>query len=134
MGWHFYRIWSTDWFRNKSVEKGKLLEAAYAATKGPLNVRYKTTVFEEKPEPEDTVYEETLLEQPIDFPKYKAVDVDMLSLRFLTDDFQSMILEILKEEAPLSEEYLLKRIAPFFGREKVTSFVTDEFNRKMKYC
>ena len=33
MGWKFYRIWSTDWFRNKAVEKLRLLEAAENAVK-----------------------------------------------------------------------------------------------------
>ena len=33
MGWKFYRIWSTDWFKNKSVEKAKLLEVASNAIK-----------------------------------------------------------------------------------------------------
>lgn len=28
MGWKFYRIWSTEWFRNKLVEQEKLLHAA----------------------------------------------------------------------------------------------------------
>jgi superfamily I DNA and/or RNA helicase/very-short-patch-repair endonuclease len=32
MGWKFYRIWSTDWFRNNRVEKAKLLEAVNEAT------------------------------------------------------------------------------------------------------
>ena len=26
MGWQFYRIWSTDWFRNKTLEQKRLLE------------------------------------------------------------------------------------------------------------
>ncbi len=26
MGWRFYRIWSTDWFRNNEVEKENLLK------------------------------------------------------------------------------------------------------------
>lgn len=33
MGWIFYRIWSTDWFRNKSYEQLRLLEAATDAVK-----------------------------------------------------------------------------------------------------
>lgn len=31
MGWTFYRIWSTDWFRNSFEEKRRLTEAAAAA-------------------------------------------------------------------------------------------------------
>ena len=31
MGWKFYRIWSTDWFKNTAVEKERLLEAVKKA-------------------------------------------------------------------------------------------------------
>lgn len=36
MGWKFYRIWSTDWFRNRSVEQTRLLEAAASAVNHPV--------------------------------------------------------------------------------------------------
>ena len=39
--------------------------------------------------------------------------------------------EILEVEAPVAEDSLLKRIAPFFGREKVTAVVQREFDEKM---
>ena len=42
--------------------------------------------------------------------------------------------EILETEAPLSEEFFLKRIISYFGREKVTKPVLEEFNRKMLGC
>lgn len=35
MGWKFYRIWSTDWFRNEQVEQLRLLEVAADAVKNP---------------------------------------------------------------------------------------------------
>ena len=53
MGWKFYRIWSTDWFRNKSVEQLRLLEAAADAVKNPTKAERKpadsqlTETFEE---------------------------------------------------------------------------------------
>ena len=31
MGWKFYRVWSTDWFRNRGIEQERLLEAATEA-------------------------------------------------------------------------------------------------------
>ena len=31
MGWKYYRIWSTDWYRNKELEKKRLLEACKIA-------------------------------------------------------------------------------------------------------
>ena len=33
MGWSFYRIWSTDWFRSKMAEQERLLEAVSEAVK-----------------------------------------------------------------------------------------------------
>ncbi len=43
MGWKFYRIWSTDWFRNKSVEQLRLLEAAADAVKKSNKSRGKVS-------------------------------------------------------------------------------------------
>ena len=45
-----------------------------------------------------------------------------------------VIRAIVELESPLSEEWLLKRIAFLFGREKVTSVVRDEFNYIMRNC
>ncbi|WP_207099674.1 DUF4011 domain-containing protein [Paracoccus shandongensis] len=47
LGWHFYRIWSTDWYRDTHVQKEKLrqaLEAALARAKAkpPRTVRRMT--------------------------------------------------------------------------------------------
>ena len=47
---------------------------------------------------------------------------------------QAAIREILETEAPLSEEFLLKRIVHLFDREKVTKTVLDEYNRRMENC
>ena len=41
---------------------------------------------------------------------------------------------ILKVEAPLSEEFLLKRIVWFFEREKVTSLVQQKYEQQMYGC
>lgn len=35
MGWTFYRIWSTDWFRNPVIEREKLLQAVRLALESP---------------------------------------------------------------------------------------------------
>ena len=45
-----------------------------------------------------------------------------------------MVLRILEVEAPLSEEWLLKRIVWMFGREKVTSVVQREYETRMYGC
>ena len=69
MGWKFYRIWSTDWFRNKSVEQLRLLEAAADAVKNPTKAEVKSV----DSQPAET-FEEVAVEKHFEFPAYKAAD------------------------------------------------------------
>ncbi len=129
MGWKFYRIWSTDWFRNKQVEQLRLLEAAAEAVKNHFKA-------DTKPADDCQIesFEEAAAEKHFEFPKYKAADIQALSKKCLPNNFVGMIKGILKTEAPLSEDLLLKRIAWCFNREKVTSVVQREYEQKMTYC
>ena len=45
-----------------------------------------------------------------------------------------MVKEILKVEAPLSEEWLLKRIVKWYGQDKVIKRVKDRFEWQMDGC
>jgi hypothetical protein len=128
MGWRFYRIWSTDWFKNNLVEKEKLLCAVLEA----LNNLSATTTHYQLANKEST-FVETTKEEHFQFPKYeieKSYDIKKMTSR----NFQEMIKTILQKEAPLSEEWLLKRIIHLFDREKVTSYVQDEYESLMYNC
>lgn len=129
MGWKFYRIWSTDWFRNKSLEQLRLLEAAAAAVKNPETI-------ESKPADSLTVetFEEHSIESHFEFPTYQAADIANLGNQYLPNNFIGMIKAILDIEAPLSEELLLKRIVGFWNREKVTKVVLRDFEYRMSGC
>ena len=65
------------------------------------------------------------------FPEYRQADAMALLSKYT---FQRAIRRIAKVEAPLSEEYLLKRIVQAFGREKVTRVVVGEYNSRMEGC
>ncbi len=129
MGWNFYRIWSTDWFRNREVEQQKLLEVATNAVKNLPKPETK----KQDPKEQET-FEVEAVEKPFEFPPYKAADVFQLSHEHPSWDFRGFIKAILEVEAPLSEELLLKRIVWLFDREKVTSVVQKEYERKMRFC
>ena len=126
MGWKFYRIWSTDWFRNKSVEQLRLLEVATDAVKKPTSVETKPV----ESQPTET-FEEVVVEKHFEFPAYKVADVHKLSNKYLPNNFKGMIKAILEIEAPISEDLLLKRIVWCFGREKVTSVVQRTYEQQM---
>ncbi len=95
MGWKFYRIWSTDWFRNRSVEQSRLLEAATDAIKRPAQVLVKP-----KKAPSAETFEEVVEEKPFEFSPYKAVDIQSLCQQYLPRDFKGMVKAVLEVEAP----------------------------------
>lgn len=129
MGWKFYRIWSTDWFRNRSVEQTRLLEAAASAVNHPVQEVPNPT----NDSPIDTFeeFEEAAEEQAFTFPSYQAADIPKLSRQYLPRNFKGMIKAILEVEAPLSEELLLRRIVWLFDREKVTKVVWQAYEQQM---
>lgn len=126
MGWRFYRIWSTDWFRNKSVEKERLLKAAKEAVENvPIKAQERDG---------EVSFEEAVTTKHFEFPKYIMADEIALSRKF-RGDILSVTRALLEVESPLSEEWLLKRIVFLFDkREKVTNVVRDCFNRLMRNC
>lgn len=127
MGWKFYRIWSTDWFKNNQVEKEKLLAAATEAVNNPSKKAKADTTLNEPS------FEEVAQEKHFEFPKYEEADI-IEAERFFPWDVQGMVKEILQTEAPMSEEWLLKRIVYMYEREKVTSVVIKEFEEQMRGC
>ena len=131
MGWKFYRIWSTDWFKNTSVEKERLLKAAKEAMIDDVLHEINSNRDEENETSADEVFEETMQENHKTFPEYKQADVYRFSV---TDNFQAFVKKVMDIEAPVSEEWLLKRIPWMFGREKVTKAVKDEYEKKMFRC
>jgi superfamily I DNA and/or RNA helicase len=131
MGWKFYRIWSTDWFKNKSVEIDRLLQVAEKAVNENSGTTPSVHVHDEVM---STGYEEITDEKNSCFSEYKTADIEELRKQYLPKDFQGMIKAILEIEAPLSEELLLRRIVGFFGREKVTGIVIKEYKDNMHDC
>ena len=130
MGWKFYRIWSTDWFRNKAVEKERLVEAAKKAISQKDNNDSSDTLIQKATSVSE--FEENW-EKHFSFPKYKAADIDEL-IWSVRGDYLLMVDEILEIEAPLSEELLMKRTCKFFNRDKVTEYVKGGFEHFMQHC
>ena len=135
MGWRFYRIWSTDWYRNTAVEKERLLQTAKTIVSAADEPKTIETDISNQDMEGGTAEEQgqfflQINESQFAFPEYKQADAAELMQKHHFQ-LKPAVREILEIEAPLSEEYLLKRIVMFFDREKVTKVVTDMFNRQM---
>ncbi len=132
MGWSYYRIWSTEWMRNGAVERERLLAAckeALAAIDESESADDQSEEYESDTLSEDFEYME---KDELSFSIYRQADV--VRLTRTCGFFQEYISEILKIEAPVSEEELLKRIAFVFGRDHVTSAVRREYEERMIGC
>ena len=137
MGWQFYRIWSTEWFKNRAFEQGRLLEAAtkaikYCKNEKPHNNGQVAACEEVKHEA--AVFEEVAQEENENFQEYLVADIETIGRKFMPHSFKKFVKAILEIEAPLSEELLLKRVVKFFDREKVTSVVKKMYEEKMLGC
>lgn len=132
MGWRYYRIWSTEWIRNGQVERERLLAACREAREiqADKNEELRTSAPSEADlDNQDFEYTEN---EEARFPEYRQADIIRLARE--CNFFQEYISEILKIEAPASEEELIKRICFVFGREHVTSVVKREYEERMTGC
>ncbi|MDY5676564.1 MAG: DUF4011 domain-containing protein [Eubacteriales bacterium] len=144
LGWRFYRIWSTDWFKNREVEIKRLLAAVDRSIKKfdvDNNITQDFKLVEEiNSEIDENLYNgdsnkflNVIHEEKKDiktlFKTYEEYDIYSQGL----PSFASSIYPMVEKEGPITEDLLLIKVAPFFGREKVTNVVRYEFNDRMKY-
>ena len=139
LGWKYYRVWSTDWYKNNEFERSRLLQYVWDVVENkaiPASSDSETTYNRSMLEQYNTIrlnsYVTTITEQRLPFGSY--VETGALGIILRNADFLNAIREILTIEAPLSEEYLLKRIVNYFNREKVTKVVIEQYNIKMYGC
>lgn len=133
-GWEFYRIWSTDWFRNNSIEKRRLLNAVEKAVEDfdKNNAIEKDFVLTNDTELEmGSFIEEKEIEKKNLKSLFKTYEYyDAYKYNNLPS-FDSTIIPLIEPEQPIHEEQLLKEMVGYFGREKVTNVVRNEFRWKM---
>ncbi len=129
MGWKFYRIWSTDWFRNKQVEKERLL----AAVKEAIENAAKAPEEPENAEEPEASFEEKAVVKHFEFPQYQEIRVSAVQAE-CNYIIPKIIRKILEVEAPVSEEWMLKRLVHLYGREKITNVVVNSFEQDLQTC
>lgn len=108
LGWKYYRVWSTDWFRNNRVEKKRLVNAIKDAIKCPLD--------SEKQEDVNIIPH---------FREYDKYDIP----KDYMGDYSELIELVVDKESPIAEEWLLKRMLHLFNKTSITKAVRDEFKQ-----
>lgn len=124
MGWTYYRIWSTDWHKNNQTEKDRLLNAVQEALSHSERTALPT---HNDPIPTFDIPAEV---KHSTFPFYEEVDLQNAYNR-CQHSYLAAVARVLRSEAPLSEEWLIKRSVEIFHREKVSSVVVAEYREAM---
>lgn len=135
LGWKYYRMWSLEWLLNRDVEKKKLLDYVKLAIndydRKNAKIIQKSQNSSEKPTKNCNLdanlssksnfiiekRKEKINESDL-FPKYKEFDLTKYN-----GGIYDAVYEVIKTEAPITEELLIKKMSPYLGREKVTTVV-----------
>ena len=128
IGWKFYRIWSTDWFKSPADEKKRLLAAVENAFADAPRMA-KTCAA---PTTKTVVsFDEEVEAQPFSFPKYQRAFDDVI-IKGCNGNLSQAIKAIVEVEAPVSEEWVLKRLLSLFDRKQLTVAVWREYEEQVK--
>ena len=123
MNWKFYRIWSTDWYKNNSVEKKALLEECRRALLENDNSFSETSASKNSVDISDLVQTKPVEETGDIYDNYFSYTGQLFF-----SDISYTAEKYVEVEGPMSLEYLLKKLCkPFFGRDKVTQTVKKDF-------
>jgi len=114
MGWNIYRIWSTDWFRNRMDAENRLISVIEDVLRGNGNR------FEKENEiivrPRDKVYTEKL---NLNVPDYKTYNKNFQSQLDLHEMsyyiLRPIIIDIIDTEGPIIIDELIKRVCQSYG-------------------
>jgi len=122
MGWSIYRIWSTDWIKNQKTEEKKLIEAIELALSGSkmnhtIEVPAPKIRIEEKLEKK-----ECSADKNNGFADYVYADTQ----KMLNIPVFHAVKKVIEIEQPIHLDELCRRVAPLYGRKKISSFVVED--------
>ncbi|MBN1065570.1 DUF4011 domain-containing protein [Clostridium botulinum] len=129
IGWKIYRIWSTDWIKDKKTEGNNLIEiieksiASYDNNIEEIYIEKKTLNI---CNPQDNNYlipKEEVIDKynHFGFEIYKETDLDNIKREYNESIYLSKLINYcVDKEYPIHFELLCRKIAPFLGNQKVT--------------
>ena len=128
MGWKFYRIWSTDWFKTPADEQKRLLAAVEKA------LAEMPAPSEEAPPSSPTKpvnFDEEVEEKPFAFPTYVYAD-DKTLFAHKKKSLSTLLEEIVAVESPVSEDWVLKRLGGMYKEQENGVSVRSKYKKEVE--
>ena len=147
MGWTIYRIWSTDWIKDPKTEETKLINAVEKAL-GRTVVESEINDTIDSQDSVETILPIITVEEKIEpsemastgygFDVYERYQLNLIDEEYNDDeDYDNekadIIYDVIVKEQPIHFEELCRRVAPLYGRQKVSSVVRDAMKRIFRY-
>jgi very-short-patch-repair endonuclease len=129
LGWNIYRIWSTDWFRQPSIELRKLLDYINALERGITKPEENSQVLLSKP----------VLERKVDDAsntwkeRYQQASLDTFGIYndlHLVEDYEliNIVSQLLEIESPVHKDYAKTVITQKMGIARIGNRIENRFN------
>ncbi len=133
LGWHFHRIWSTDWFYNRSFEIERLRAALFdAREKSEQGLKIKGANHTRSISPGSVDVEPVVMAVPEvvsrQMPPYRRAVFRITNPHEPHEAPVSMLTELTRkivgEEGPIHEEEIARRVAACFGKDRAGARIT----------
>ncbi len=142
LGWQFYRIWSTDWFKRPDREKeklraaiNKLIESASpkkeppkVETDEPVTLNYSSLKGEETSEVVPPAASSNPPYEEANFAVNHTVEPHELTPREMSE----IVTKIVAIEGPVHEEEIARRVARMFGKDRTGTRISDSVLRGLR--
>ncbi len=136
MGWKLYRIWSTEWFRNRDEALQRLVENVNLAIKND----HRSSPKSDKPNTTTLDQDYILTEIPLRVQKvgkrYEKSSFKINRKDLMTPsknhNFSHALLTIIEEEGPIHQDVLLERVRELSNIGRVGSNISDNFDNAIK--
>ncbi|MBP5091677.1 MAG: DUF559 domain-containing protein, partial [Bacilli bacterium] len=140
-GWSFYRVWSTDWYRDRKNEEMRLLDAARKAMSrfNAKDADDPLPEIEEKKEEKQVVAEveqlkaKWLLDYLEPFVPFVPVIQTPLPPKMITQAARLYGPAIVEKEGPITLHRLCSILIQFCGRSKVTKEVEQDVKTTLSF-
>lgn len=152
LGWHFHRIWSTDWFYNRRSEIQRLheaLNAAAEAVKDGISVEGANTgnpttndgdidvlldngnlALERSTQPNDLAMPE------ISVPRYRRAQLTVRNNiephEVPINQLKDLVVQIVQSEGPIHTEEVARRLSSAFGKTRTGNRIMQATERALK--
>jgi very-short-patch-repair endonuclease/DNA polymerase III delta prime subunit len=148
LGWKIYRVWSTDWYRNRTESERKLLDAVEKVKHTNLvsiGVQQDTVSSTIQVTEEDIKYEDCVNDRIIDvtldetIPDYEKcsyleIETKTALYELPIEKLVKMVVQIVKIESPVHYEEVIRRIRFLYGLKRTGMKIRNAINKAIDFA